>query len=75
MNSSSASTDVQNSTNLDSALDQSIQAATALHLTDAELITKLFEHLHHIDNISKQIVQVNSTAQPVKKMFNSLGGP
>ncbi len=67
--------DLQNSSDLSLALEQSVQAASALHLTDAELITKLFEHLHHIDNISKQIVQVNSTAQPVKKMFNSLGGP
>jgi len=58
---------------LDTALDRSIVAANALHLTDTELVTKLLEHLQNIDSISGKIVDIN--CQSGRKMFNPLAGP
>jgi len=58
-------------TDLSAALDKSVEAAVALHISETDLVHLLMQHCH--PECSGDVVGLH--AEPHKKMFDPLAGP
>jgi hypothetical protein len=58
-------------TDLTAALDKSVEAAVALHISETELVNLLIQHCHH--EAAGDIGALHD--EPHRKLFDPLAGP
>jgi hypothetical protein len=54
-----------------SVLDETVNIAAELNLSESEVVSKLLERFHHKTDICRSAVHVNQS----KKLFNGTAGP